>query len=79
MILHNLITSVASSHLRYVLLIKSKPQIVPVTKKRRFYKNVKTENLGPWGHLRVSPASHLVLVNDPTAILPSGCLFWLSP
>lgn len=36
-ILRNLITSVAFYHLCYVLLIKSKSQLVPAIKKRRFY------------------------------------------
>lgn len=73
-ILHNLIASMAPSHLCYALLVKSKPQIVTAIERRGFDKNMKPENLGPWGHLRVSPASHhLVLVNDPTVLLPCSC------
>lgn len=74
-ILHNLIASMAPSDLwGYVLLIKSKPQIVTAIKRRGCDKNLKPENLGPWGHLRVSPASHhLVLVSDPTVVLPCSC------
>lgn len=75
-ILHNLIISMATLHLCYVLLIK----IMPAIQKRRFYKNTKTENLGPWGQLGVSPASHhLLLINNPTTILPSSHHFLLSP
>lgn len=53
-ILHNLIASMAPSHLCYALLVKSKPQIVTAIERRGFDKNMKPENLGPWRHLSLS-------------------------